>query len=174
MSIEHLSEEQIQQYLDDKTQPADSRITRHLESCRRCRYLLKEYQQLYGILGRESEELLSPTFTASTMEKVEALGRPAEGLSRPFVLWVAAGVVACVAAIWYTVDVKALLDGLGSFLLGWNVLDSTAVSSLRTLSARLGDSLPLVIFAGLILLAVALADKLLLKQRVRRVYFLSV
>lgn len=174
MSINHLTDEQIQQYLDNGPDAIEHSAEKHLEACDRCQMTLKEYQLLYNRLGRETETLLSPNFTSATMARIEALAEPAAGLSRPMRAFVVLGVLSCLLTIWYTINIKSLLNTLSSFLLGQNVVESTVGSSLKTISAQFGDNLGIVLFAALILIGVALTDKLLFKQKLRKVYFLSV
>lgn len=174
MSIDHLSDEQIQQYLDSGPSAFGDSAEKHLEGCHRCQATLKEYQVLYNRLGRETETLLSPNFTSDTMAKIEALAVPAARLGRPMFYYVVLGVVSCLLAIWYTIDLKAALNAVGSFLLGQNVIESTVGSSLKTVSSQFGDNIGIIIFAALILIGVALTDKLLFRQKLRKVYFLSV
>jgi len=174
MSIEHLSEKRIQQYLDNKCTGLEARELKHVETCDLCQGAVQEYEQVYEMLGQEPQESLSADFASRTLAKILRAQEAAAGWSRWNLLWAALGAVSCLIAIWYTVDLKVLLNKLETFSLQQVVGNSPFVSSLRDLNGRLGDIVPIIIFAGLVLAAVGLADRLIVRQKASRAYFISV
>lgn len=173
MSIEHLSEKKIQQYLDDKDNALGIEDLKHLQTCDQCQGVVQDYEIVYSMLGQESEESLPVDFASRTMERI--LGAQQSPVwSRLNFLWVAIGSVSCLIALWYTIDLKAILDAATSFTLQQTLSNSPFVSSLRDFGGKFGDSLPIIIFAALVLVAVGLADKLILRQKASRAYFISV
>jgi len=174
MSLEHIAESRIQQYLDNKSRGLTENEKEHLQSCSHCQATVADYQRIYGELARESRELLSPGFAARTMARIRQQVQPSASYGRATMLLGAFGVLSCFVAIYYLFDIKALLQAVMAFSLGDTIANSSLATSFGHLSTRLGDSLPILIFAALILVAVALVDRLLVRQKTSRVYFLSV
>jgi len=174
MSIEHLSEKRIQQYLDNKCTGLEAGEVTHLETCDRCQGVMEEYEQVYAMLGQEPRESLSAEFASRTMDRIMGASEAAAGWSRWNLLWAAVGALSCLIAIWYTIDLKALLNKLTAISIQQMVGNSPFVSSLRDANGRLGEIVPIVIFAVLVLAAVGLADRLFLRQKATRAYFISV
>jgi hypothetical protein len=174
MSVKHLSDARIQECLDNKFRGLNPAELKHIRTCERCQGVLTEYKLLYAQLAGEDRILLSPDFTSRTMEVVRQQVLPTAGINRANLLFAACGALSCLIAIIYLFDIKALLNTLLSFSIDSAVSQSATVTTLGKMTTDLGASLPVLIFAGLILIGVALADKLLLRQKTTRAYFLSI
>ena len=174
MSIEHLSEKQIQQYLDDRSRGLDVPQPGHIDGCEQCRNALADYSRLYGALGKQEKPVLSANFVARTMTLIRKLENPAPAINQYMVWFGIAGIVSCVAAIWYFVDVKALLQSITSVSLSRSLVNWSFVDQMRELAGKFGDTLGVLVFAGLLLAAVALVDKLVVRNRPTKAYFVSI
>ncbi|UCG60687.1 MAG: hypothetical protein JSV52_10160 [Candidatus Zixiibacteriota bacterium] len=174
MSIEHLSEGRIQECLDNRFRGLSPTELKHIKDCEHCQGLVMEYKLLYAELAKDRPELLPTDFTSRTMAIIRQQVLPAAGLGRSSLVFAIGGLLSCLAAIIYLFDIKALLNGAASFSLESAVAQSGTVGSLSKMTTDLGPMLPILIFAGLILVGVAVADKLLLRQKTTRAYFLSV
>ncbi len=174
MSVEHLSEIQIQQYLDRGPESLSESKLEHLQSCEMCRGILADYKRLYSQLKVDDEISLSKDFAARTMQKIRGLENPSAAVSPSVILYSLLGLVSCVLAIWYFVDVKALLKGLGNISIGNPLPDASAFSGITNWLLGFGDSLYLMIFAVMILAGVGLIDRLLAKHKLDKAYFFSV
>ena len=69
--MRHLTDDEIQDYLD--LNPTDNRedIKEHLDACDRCRRKLEDYQIIAGQLNADHIPALSPDFAASVMSAIE-------------------------------------------------------------------------------------------------------
>ena len=176
MSIEHLSDKRIQEHLDNKSR--SGRLSpgeqRHLESCELCRGAMADYGHLYSGLAQEERRLLSSDFTARTMARIRSLEKPAAAMSRSMLFLVVIGIVTVCSVVNYFVNIKSILYAIESFSVGRLTSSTTIVSAMEQWSAKLGGNLDILVFAGLLLILVGLVDKLLVKQKASRAYFLSV
>ena len=174
MSVKHLSEKEIQQYLDDKSKGLDNPQPGHIDECEQCRSMLADYQKIYYQLGKEEKRLLSADFASRTMAKIRRLEKPAFAVNQYMIWFGICGIVSCLAAIWYFVDVKALLQAVTSFSSSQSLATWSFIGQMKELTVKLGDNLGILIFAGLLLVAVALADKLLIKEKPTEAHFVSI
>ncbi len=70
----HLTEFQIQQYLD-RQQPDNSEIEAHLTSCSTCRETLKSYRAVYGALSEAPELHLTANLRNRIMGQIKPVRR---------------------------------------------------------------------------------------------------
>ena len=68
MSIIHLSEIEIQEYLDTKAN--QSKVESHIMGCEDCAVLLAEYESFYTELSKDEIPQLSTHFVSNTMVAV--------------------------------------------------------------------------------------------------------
>ena len=71
--MRHISDELIQQYLDNPESFDNSEVERHLSVCFECREKLEQYQELYQHLSVESEVVPNETFNLSVLAAVEQI-----------------------------------------------------------------------------------------------------
>jgi len=70
--MKHLSDEEIQIYLDKSDSSKRTEIHEHLTACRTCREQVKQYERLYSRLSTlDIAPTLPPDFAPSVMEKVK-------------------------------------------------------------------------------------------------------
>ena len=171
--MKHISEEKIQSYLDEKLQGLTREELEHVDSCAKCRSVIADYKRLYGELDRDESIKLSADFVKDTMKQIMAQESAAPKFNFATVLWIL-GAAACVAAIIYTIDIKALLDGAGSFMADGGAFGSSATAAIKQWIIEFRHSLSIVLAAGMILVAVALVDRVLLRQKLNKAYLFSV
>ncbi|MEW6412889.1 MAG: hypothetical protein AB1483_10515 [Candidatus Zixiibacteriota bacterium] len=174
MSIEHLSEIKIQKYLDQQASALSENEFEHLQSCEVCRGVLNDYRRLYSVLKKEDEVSLPNDFAARIMSRIRASESPSTATNPWVIIYSLLGAVSCLLAIWYFVDIKALLQGFSSVSFGKVFPDTSAFSGMTGWILGFGESLYLLIFAGMILAGVGLVDRILAKHKVDKAYFFSV
>lgn len=70
----HLSEQQIQEYLDDNINHEKKQIIEeHLSECSICRAEIKQYKKLYVILENDIEHHLSNRFNLKVLDRVKEI-----------------------------------------------------------------------------------------------------
>lgn len=173
--MKHLSESRVQEYLDNEARGLDEYEREHLQGCEQCRALVVDYRRIYAGLAHDGGVSLSKEFTARTMKLVRNQVQTESSFGSD--TWWAAlvGLLSCGIAVYYLLNVKVLLNITKAFSSIERLADFSMATSFSQLSLRLGDSLPTLIFAVLILAAVPVVDRILVHQKsATRVHLLSV
>jgi len=72
MMSEHISEFEIQQYLDNNLDQDEKKILEdHLSICRQCRTVVEKYKTLYTLLADDTDIQLSNNFTQHVLRNIE-------------------------------------------------------------------------------------------------------
>ena len=69
--MNHLSDEQLQAFLENKNLIGSDEIQEHLKSCEICKINLNAYQKIYDVLKSEPIPELSPDFVQMTIGKLK-------------------------------------------------------------------------------------------------------
>lgn len=173
MAQRHLTDFEVQEYLDGSLQQRHPLLALHAERCPRCQEELREYNRLYGLLSCADTCELSPDFARSVREEIDSMvteRRRSRLLDH--LLFLGVGLVLASAA-WYFVDLAALWSGLAQF----GVLKSGNVHSLLIrlgeLASQLQPVLRLLALSASVLLLMAALDAVLTRAG-RRMLFLSI
>lgn len=166
MATEHLTDEQIQDYMDGNlSHDGVSNLTGHIQSCQKCQSELVQYQALYGELKKDVAFNLSPNFSNTVMKAVQAEAKKTF-LSRVWsVLLPVIGIAVGIGVMMYYVDFKPFVRAFTDNLNPDKYFDSTILSELSEVLAKLNVNLNVIIFAGLSLLAVILIDYLISRHK---------
>lgn len=157
---EHLSDAQLQAYLDDDAALNRKWADAHLRSCRNCRQALSTYRQLYRGLADEGGFMLSANFVANVAARVESQKHSRfEYLENG--LMVLLGLVALASILVFTDWGSLLME----FIRSGNI--SLVPSFVKDLPLLSEGRWHLVLFALLALSAVGLVDKMLVQMRHR-------
>jgi anti-sigma factor RsiW len=81
MTDQHISDEQIQAFLDGTTVESTV-LEAHLDACPRCRAAVEEYRHLFSALGAVPEPVLAPDFADRIMARLPEL--PPQGVFARF------------------------------------------------------------------------------------------
>ncbi len=165
MAIMHLSDNDIQAYLDmiHNGLPADTRIVQHLENCKICQEHLTQYSRLYEILAVDKGYELSPGF----VDGVVAAAMP-ESASERVNIW---GTILLVAGF-------CLGLGVTAFFIDLRMLVLRTVESFKLFLLSINDilnydtwavvpkhHLDMYLLTGIILLFVSVGDKILFRLK---------
>jgi hypothetical protein len=175
----HLNDQQIQEYLDNRTNPDDSAY-RHLESCTTCRESLEMYRELCSRLGSTEQPILSPDFADRTMRRIGRNERlPVRSQSvwqRPLVvvggcsLFLAVAILATVSLAPGPLQ-KAMAFSEASLL----SIGSSIMGAIRPLFTEFNMKPLIVLFSIITLIGTALLDRIIIKyRRTRRLISLMV
>ena len=166
MKNHHWSDLEIQEYLEGVPPKEGRRRMEHLETCRACRRRLEQYQSLFTGLAVEPEFELPPDFG-------DRVWRRHNRSSRQWELFPALGIVLAIASI------MAVFIHYAEYIGGWNPV-STLSQYLQPFIAivhmiqMIGDqaftwirnSLPWLVWAGLLMVITALFDGLVQRFRI--------
>ncbi|MCK4574736.1 MAG: hypothetical protein KAU36_10195 [candidate division Zixibacteria bacterium] len=174
MSLEHLSDKQVQAYLDAGC-PGGSEVSDHLDVCRECRKLVSEYQAVFSALGDETEFALSEKFTDATMAKIKAFEAPADSIERSF-FWLWTGVAAsCLIAAWFLIGGERIAQTLKA-IIAWDPSwhPPRFFTILQELYAQSPSAFSLLLWAGLIIVGAAIVDKIVHQRSTSKAHLVSI
>ncbi len=168
MQLQHLTDEEIQDYLDGNLSgDVASLILQHLEVCHRCREAVKQYQSVYIQLEDDKGFQLSKGFARSVVNKL-----PAEGEAKSYsgiinILLVVLGIVVSLGVTLQYVDLKPLGKALSDFLPGPE-LGAGLLDLVEGLLVGLNGNVEFLMVALLIFLLVVGLDRLVFQPKYRR------
>lgn len=157
--MRHLSDQQIQDYLDRDPALDRPEVERHLSACATCRGSMAAYRQLYKGLGDETGFMLSANFADAVVARLEDGSEKKINVLEIGLLIL--GVICSLGAALYFSDIGKVFVDL--FQQG-----SAGIS-------RLAESVPILksghiyvlLFAAFILTAIGFLDKMLFQFRHR-------
>ena len=164
MAVRHLTDEQIQRYLDGDMS-RDSDVVYHLQHCPVCQRQLELYREVYEGLHRDVGFELAPGFAESVMARLAAVSEKSSRVSLVGLILLVFGTVSVAGLALYFLEVKALTEMLASLSTVGINFGSSFIESLRMATASLGVSTDIVLSTGLILLTFAILDRLLIRLR---------
>lgn len=157
--MKHLSDAELQAYLDRDPAQLREETEAHLHACAHCRANLAAYRRLYGGLKDETGFLLSANFADAVATKIAKRGdRKADFLEIGLIV---AALISGVAAVLYFFEpgdvFKTLLQqGIAG------------ISDLmRSIPLLQGSSLHILLFTAAILALVGILDKMIFQFRQR-------
>jgi hypothetical protein len=155
--IRHLSDEQIQSYLDKQPNQNIQMIEEHLSACPSCMKSVQEYRQLYTSLETDPFPSLSTDFTERVVSRVSGSEESRwqffeSGFIITFFLF---GIA---AALYFVNPLPFLTNSI-------NTLVVTISEFAAKFLPELNGNTPIFVVAVLIFLLVELVDKKLLRSR---------
>ncbi len=171
MSIMHLSEKNIQEYLDTKLNK--EKVEAHIINCKKCSSLLAEYELFYSELSVDTTPQLPVNFVSQTMDMVRQESIAIESNKGLYLYSIVSFIGALFFLNYYTgfnLNIFQFeLTFINNMFADWSIFD--ALARYYQTSASLVNVL---LFAGLILLFFALVDSVLSRKRLRKISCFSV
>lgn len=157
--MKHLSDQDIQKYLDNDPELNRTEIEMHLNQCGSCRRNYQLYQQLYQGLGDETGFMLSADFAESVVSKVRKRKERAYSFFEGMLLAIS-GVVAVGLMVHFTNIGDLFIEIFSNSARQFEPI----VGGIRDL---LGGNLIIFLFAIIIIILFGLADKLIFQMKHR-------
>jgi hypothetical protein len=171
MQLKHLTDEEIQDFLDGNLSAEIALLTeRHLETCSLCREAVKQYQSVYAGLDQDKGFELSRGFAKSVVKMLPPQGETKSPFDLLNVFLIILGVIVAAGVTIRYADLRPLGSAL-SHLLPGPQLGSGVVVFVEDLLIGLNGNLGLLILGVLTLLIIGGLDRFLLQPRYRRVRF---
>lgn len=171
----HLSDEQIQNFLDENlSQNERLLVSEHLQHCQHCQSELSQYQHLYADLKKETAIEFAPTWSAAVMTKIRAEARKKALTQIWNLLLPVGGVIASIAVMLHYVNLTPILNVFLRSLNPARYFDSTIMKEIDVTLAKFNINFSLIAFAGLSLLVVLLIDQIIAKNKGRFASYLKV
>ncbi len=169
--MKHLSENEIQEYLDNTISTGKQEMITHLDSCRLCRNRVKEYKALFLQLKKAEPSGLSADFASKVMTKIRAES-PTPGHRSVWSLILSiTGAIVGLISIGYFGNLKLLLEAF-KLLDVRQYLDHVFFDELSAIAGSLNIDLGTILYVGLILIIIAAIDLIIRHNRRRPISFL--
>ncbi len=157
--MKHLSDEEIQKYLDEDPSLNKTKFEKHLKSCHICQPNVQVYRQLYTGLSDETGFLLSANFSDSVVSQLKQSKEKSYNFFETALL-IIAGLFSLGLISYFT-----KLDVVILSILEKNMQQMTPL--FENIGTILGGNLTILTFAILILVLFGFADRVLLHAKHR-------
>ena len=162
MSLRHLSDNELQEYLDGNISSNIKSIQQRLESCPQCRESFAQYHRLYDGLKDESEFQLSNKFQNSVIARLQRQTvRPST--SPVAKIFTTAGLIFAFVVSFFLFDFKPFLKPIYepfSDLFG----HSSISSAFSNLSSSINGNYTLILSSILVFSVIALIDRVAVRR----------
>ncbi|MDH4158327.1 MAG: hypothetical protein OEW00_13735 [candidate division Zixibacteria bacterium] len=167
MPIEHLTDDDIQRYLDGHTCLENDQIREHLEICPACQDALEMYRQVYAGLVDDRDLLLPDDFARRVTAKLAV----SKGVRWPAALTsvaaAGAGLVLSAVVLYFLVGWQPILAYFTNLSLSEPEFLRTFVSAILGQLAYLNGGLTIVVSGALVLFFYGTIDRLLAKAKIK-------
>lgn len=170
MARRHLTEEEIQDYLDGNLSELTADLRLHLETCETCQGMLKQYRHLYTGLEEDPGFQLPKIFVKKLVSKLSTdQAKPFLSPSAEIIL-IVVGVLLALGTTIFLVDLKPIAETMSRIALPKIKLSSTILQPMKNMMSGLNSSLGLLPFAALALILVAVFDRFIHKFRHNKMF----
>jgi predicted anti-sigma-YlaC factor YlaD len=168
MPVTHLTDEEIQDYLDGNLSHQGKVFAKaHLESCESCQATVKQYQTLYVGLKKDQGFDLPRTFAKSVVAKLPLAQKTKSGFNySDILLGILAILITAFTSIYY-LDLGSLGKSLSQIPLPQFEFASWLFDAAKSLVAALQANLSLLIVGILVLLVTGALDRILFQPLIR-------
>ena len=167
MELRHLTDEEIQDYLDRNIPEGDKYVQEHLRACERCRKALLEYQSLYLGLKKEQGFELPSNFPKKVISRL-----PEEQTvkSRPkyfeFAL-IILGIAVAGLVSFHLINLQPLIQTFSGMSMPKFAFISSFYDSFVSLLKVLNINNSLIIFSALTVIIIKILDYIILHPKQR-------
>ena len=168
MPVTHLTDEEIQDYLDGNLSH-QKRIffEAHLQTCESCQAALKQYQSLYVGLKQDQGFDLPKSFAKSVVAKLPLAEKAKSGFNYSDILLGILAILLTAATASYYLDLGSLGKRLTNIPLPQFEFGTTLVEAAKGLVAALNGNLSLLVVGILVLLVTGALDRILFQPLLR-------
>ncbi|MFQ5823129.1 MAG: anti-sigma factor family protein [bacterium] len=173
MALRHVTDEEIQEYLDGKLSMENRWIPTHLENCEFCKKQLSQYQNLYVALNREINFSLSPNFSESVIARIHKDFAVTFKIRVWHIVLSAFGLMIGAGTALYFIELKPLLERF--ILLGRAVqkyFNLEVFLNIKNYFLGLNINLSLLGFAIIILLVMSAIDHFIIQSKHKLITFI--
>lgn len=166
MAVRHLTDDEIQAYLEKGTSALDHVFDSHLNECAACRTRTEEYRRLIGTLEEDRGFILSPGFADAVTTRILAEQAALAKRRLNNLLMTVGGAIGVAGAAAYFMDLQMLWEQIkGVFAPSLQQSAQALTEAQQKVAADGGGTVVVILFCLLVLAAVAGADHLLFRSR---------
>ena len=165
MNSKHLSDEEIQNFLDNSQNTGRSETESHLSSCRACREAVEAYRTVFAGLRSKPQDLLSVEFTDTVMATLPEKSRP----GRAYGILSAAGLAVILIAGLFITQQYIDLAPVGKTV-AQSLMPTIDIQAPELLDRDFGTfsnihKYNLWVIAGLVVLSLTIIDQIISKKK---------
>jgi hypothetical protein len=164
MERQHLTDDDLQNFLEVKDSPGRREVQDHLKACARCRKALEGYRRLSEMLGRDPGYRLPSHFITRVMESLPAKGKVTGLFSTLEWILISAGATAGVVIAFVLTDLKKITGIFKILAENSRTIKEATGSTFQTATNLLNGNLPLLGMALLALLFTYGLDRFLIQK----------
>jgi hypothetical protein len=166
MELRHLTEEEIQEYLDNIPGSGNKFAEEHLRTCQLCQKTVEGYKRLYAGLKTDKSFDLSPDFTEKVFSKLSPVPVSKSGLNYTEVFLVILGLIIGICIPLYFMSWKHISQKITGILQPQINLIITSWNLVEKALQNLHINMNLLLLSGLTLLIVYLLDYIFFRKRI--------
>lgn len=167
--LKHLTDEEIQDYLDGNIISQNELIEGHLENCELCQDNLQKYRKLYAELARDVNFALSPHFAETVISKLPQRKASLFGLSLAEILTIGITVPFMLFPFIYLISRSFMTQSFTRIAFSFSNSMSKFWNLVKAFSEE--QYFSILFLAGCVLLVVYLVDKFFLQNRFKAFSF---
>ncbi len=168
MSLKHLTDDEMQEYLDGNLSLENVlSVERHLESCSFCKESLKQYKSLYVGLANDEGFDLPKSFAKSVISRLQAEPEAKSHFNYANIFLTVLGIIIAVGITFYYLDLKPLGQTISNILSAQYEFGLAVAESLKVFLSGLNTNRGLLIFGVLALLVIVTLDHFLVRKFLR-------
>ena len=171
MSMKHLSDDDIQSYLDNSKSDVETKY--HIETCEECNNSFAAYELLYGSLSSDYDIELSENFVSNTMQIIRDDAALNESSASVY-LFSISGAIIGLLSIGYFFGFQTIFQYLGLTTITQSVLSVDIFQNFTAMIAKNSTLWNTLGFAAVILLFFSLIEKILDKTKFGRLHIFSI
>ena len=168
MPVTHLTDEEIQDYLDGNlSHQKRIFLEAHLKTCDSCQAALKQYQSLYVGLKQDQVFDLPKSFAKSVIARLPMAEKAKSGFNYSDILLGILAILITAFTSFYYLDLGSLGKRLTNIPLPHYEIGTTLVEAAKGLVAALEGNLSLLVVGILVLLVTGALDRILFQPLLR-------
>lgn len=167
MANKHVTDFEIQEYLDGNTEALHPEFVQHLDTCAECRQRAASYQQLYSGLKSEQELTLPANFAERVLSQIQPAPHQEKTFNWQLFLLIFTGLVAGLGISIHFIGLQKIRNGFSAVLNPFTGIFETIFSSFRNVIAISNTTATLLILSGLVIGVVYLIDHFILSTQLR-------
>ena len=169
MPLKHLTDDEIQDYLDGNLTQRDWVLAeKHLKTCPLCQEALKQYKALYVGLKHELGFELSQNFAKAVIRRLPAQEEAEPHFDFLNIFLIIFGALSSLGVALYYVNLKTLGKAFSNLLSFQQEFISGILEPIKNLYLGLNGSIGFLIFVGLSLAIIVALDHFLMKPKYKR------
>lgn len=163
--MKHLTDEELQDYLDGNTPEMKAAIEEHLEICASCRENMQIYEGLYTRLRDESGISLSPDFAETVIAKIPEIPPARARFNYLNILWAILGIAVVIGVSMHYTDLNDIGATTVNSLIPKIDLQAPQISMMEKPSFEVFEKYKLLFIGGIILVLVLVMDQIFIGRR---------